>query len=115
VTEVSTQEEHQKSRKREESINSSGIPESGEKKMLSDRKVLHFFQRPGLSEGKLRDKLHSLKPICPDILSIDSEFCFNVEIAGKFILSDNLRNVNVMLFLSITQDKRLCKKNKKKG
>lgn len=46
--------------------------------------VLHFFQRPGLSSSKLRDKLHSLQSCCPNVLGIQSEFCFNVETAGTF-------------------------------
>ena len=45
--------------------------------------VLRFFRRPGLSPGRLRDKLSLIQRSFPSLVHIDSEYCFNVGISGN--------------------------------
>lgn len=45
--------------------------------------VLRFYQRPGLTPGRLRDKQRLIQRSFPSLLHIDSEYCFNVGISGN--------------------------------
>ena len=45
--------------------------------------VQRFYQTPGLSAGKLRDRLQSIQRLVPAVRNIDSEFCFNVGVKGN--------------------------------
>lgn len=51
--------------------------------MTAGYQVLHFYQQPALSEGRLREKLNQLRAVCPRVIAVDSEFCYNVECNGK--------------------------------
>ena len=43
-------------------------------------KVLHFYQIPGLSEGIKASKLKELQEFSADIIGIETEKCFNVNV-----------------------------------
>ncbi|KAI1301642.1 Phosphoribosylformylglycinamidine synthase [Halotydeus destructor] len=46
---------------------------------MTSNKVLHFYQSPALSEGKLRETLNRLKKVNSSVVSVESEFCYNVQ------------------------------------
>lgn len=45
--------------------------------------VVQYYQTPGLSQGKLDEKLIKLKTISENVQSIQSEFCFYIQCRGK--------------------------------
>lgn len=55
--------------------------------------VLHYYQRPALSEGKLRGKLAKLLRVSNKVLSVESEFCNNVEHKGRSRTTSNAKSV----------------------
>lgn len=44
--------------------------------------VEHFYSSPGLCQGLLSSKLEKIQSICPDVVSLATEFCYNVEVVG---------------------------------
>jgi hypothetical protein len=58
------------------------------KRSKNGSSVLHFFRYPGFCEPNVKKLNLNIKKALPIVDSIDTEFCFNIQLSGAEALSE---------------------------